>query len=244
VKTGADDLFVGSLLERHGPLARLRLPAGEVSVEWDVLRPAIRGRDVRPFAVLLQRAMIWTHDAGGGVKDALPPRASAHFGRHESRLRARADYRGGPIWGVFRVARHRATVVVWKDIARRPAAAVLDACGVPRAIPLNTCYTVSISDGDVALTVAAVFNSTWCSALARVTADEAQAGYRRINARVASGFPVPVAGPSTNHLVSLSRRAHESGDVDPGELDEAVADAFGLSAGVRRTLRTLATHPR
>jgi hypothetical protein len=134
--------------------------------------------------------------------------------------------------------------VVWRDIARRPAAAALDACGVPRAVPLNTCYTVTIGDSDTALAVAAVFNSIWCAALARVTADEAQAGYRRINARVASAFPIPLPGAATDRLVSLSRLAHEHAAADPDDLDDAVAEALDLPVGCRDSLRKLAADLR
>ncbi|MBI4502773.1 MAG: N-6 DNA methylase [Gemmatimonadetes bacterium] len=245
VKTGADDLFVGALIGRHGPIARLRLAAQEVSIEWEMLRPAIRGRDVRRFGVRLDKALIWTHDAGGAPLESLPPLAAAYFRSHLPRLQARADYQDGPPWTLFRTpARPSGCRMVWSDIARRPVAALLEACGVPRAVPLNTCYTLGTGDRDTALAIAAVFNSVWCAALARVTADEARGGYRRINVRVAAAFPVPPFGPGTLRLASLSASAHERTDVSADDLDEAVADAFDLPAAVRQTLRSLAAHRR
>jgi hypothetical protein len=132
--------------------------------------------------------------------------------------------------------------VVWADIARRPTAVVLEACGFPTAIPLNTCYSIRTPDRQTALLVAAVLNSTWCAAIARVSADEARGGYRRINVRLASGFPIPAAGPATDDLISLSAQAHERNDPVLDDLDTAVARAYGLSAGTQRVLRALATY--
>ncbi len=244
VKTGADDLFVGSLLERQGPIARFKLAQGEIDIEWDLLRPAVRGRDVRPFQIALERALIWTHEPGGSARDTLPPFAAAYFHTHRSRLRARADYRDGPPWALFRVRPVDGNRVVWADIARRPAAAVLEASGVPRAIPLNTCYTARTPDRGTALLIAAVLNSVWSAALAHVTADEARGGYRRINLRVAGAFPIPPSGTATDALISLSTQAHEHNDVAAGDLDDAVAEAFHLPAAVRRSIRNLAARSR
>jgi hypothetical protein len=245
VKTGADEVFVGSLLERRGTIARLLLLEREVDIEWELLRPAVRGRDVRPFRVALERALIWTHESGGAARAGLPPFATAHFRAHQSRLHARADYRGGPSWTLFRVRpENDGNRVVWPDIARRPTAAVLEACGLPRAVPLNSCYTVCTPDRETALLIAGVFNSVWCHALASVTADEARGGYRRINLRVASGFPIPPSKPATESVISLSARAHEHGDINAVDLDDAVAAAFDLPAGIRRTLRALAARSR
>ena len=240
VKTGADDVFVGTLLERSRGVARLQMSGGELVVEAGLLRSALRGRDVRPFHVHLRKMLIWTHGSGGAVLEALPPLAAAHFAAFQSRLAARADYRAGPIWTLFRVRRWRTNRVVWSDIARRPAAAVLDACGGGQAIPLNTCYALAAPDRETALVIAAVFNSVWCAALAHGIADEARNGFRRINARVVSAFPIPLANAATRRLLTLSIALHEQPEDFPDDLDEAVADALDLPAGIRHTLRSLA----
>jgi len=134
--------------------------------------------------------------------------------------------------------------LVWPDIARRPAAAMLEACGLPQAIPVNTCYTLGTGDRDTALMIAAVLNSVWCAALASLTADEARGGYRRINGRVAGAFPVPLFEPATHRLATLSASAHERAGISADDLDDAVADAFDLPPAVRRTLRALAPDRR
>jgi hypothetical protein len=107
-------------------------------------------------------------------------------------------------------------------------------------IALNTCYVAQVDIADTAHAIVAVFNSFWAAILARLTADEAQAGYRRINARVASAFPIPRPGPATDRLISFSRQAHDYGHITAGDLDDAVADALDLPATVRRSLRDLA----
>ncbi len=242
VKTGADHLFVGTPTGREGDMARLRLPAEEISVEWELLRPALRGRDIRPFRAVAQRALIWTHDRSGKPRPALPAAAAAHFRHHSARLTARSDYRGGPPWTLFRVhPENGAFRIVWADIARQPSAVVLEEAGLPRAIPLNTCYHACTARRETALIIAAVFNSTWCRVLAWYSADELRGGYRRINHRTAGTFPIPVPGPFADALTSISAAAHEHNHFDPDHLDQAVADALGLSAPIQRTLRELAT---
>jgi hypothetical protein len=244
VKTGADDLFVGAVAERSGALACLRMAGGDLQIESRLLRPAVRGRDVRSFHVHLHAALIWTHDRSGRVLETLPPLATAHFQACRSRLLARSDYRGGPSWTLFRVRAEKGSRVVWADIARRPTAVALDAGGNHQAVPLNTCYTLSAPDDATALVIAAVFNSTWCAALAQSMADEAQNRFRRINTRVVSRIPVPSDGPATRSLITLSIALHEKHDVVSGDLDEAVADALDLPTDVRRVLRSLAQDRR
>jgi hypothetical protein len=187
--------------------------------------------------------MLWGHDSAGAPLATLPPLADAYLRAQEARLRARSDYRGGPLWTVFRVRHAVATSrVVWPDIARRPTAVALEASPVPDAIPLNTCYVAAAPDAESALAIAAVINSTWTRVLAHFTADEARGGYRRINARVAGRFPVPAAGPWRRQLADLSLNAHQGHALDQADLDDAVADSLGLSAIARDRLRAMAAH--
>jgi hypothetical protein len=238
-KTGADDLFVGELSSREGGVGRLRLSGREVAIEKELLRPAIRGRDILPFRFAPRKMIVWTHDSAGIPRAELPPLAAAWFGQCRARLRARADYRGGPLWTLFRIPGAAANTVVWRDISRKPVSGVLD--GNTRAmVPLNTCYVLPISHRPTALIIAAVLNSIWCAVLARHSADEAQAGYRRINARVAAAFPIPFPGPAASALATLSAHAHEHPDFSGQDLDDAVADALDLSSSTRSIIRSLA----
>jgi len=155
----------------------------------------------------------------------LPSELSERLSRHEERLRRRADYRAGPPWQLFRTglgfAAHR---VVWPDLGRRLTAAVPAA----ELVPLNTVYGIATRDALDAAALAALFNSCWLTALARLVADPARGGFRRFNARVVRGLPVPAPGAV---WAELARRGQCS---EPA--DDLVADAFHLDAADRRAL--------
>ena len=75
VKTGADDVF---LMDRECPGSR----------------PAIRGRDIRPWRCEPRRFVVWTHGADGKPLVRLPEELRQMLAPHDERLRRRADYRG------------------------------------------------------------------------------------------------------------------------------------------------------
>jgi hypothetical protein len=207
VKTGADDLF---LLDHERPGTR----------------PAIRGRDVAAWRCRPRRYVLWTHGVDGAPLARLSREFSERLALHEERLRLRADYRGGPPWQLFRTALafapHR---VVWPDIGRRLAAAV----PAPEVVPLNTVYGIATRDAADAAALAALFNSCWLTALARLVADPARGGFRRFNARVVRGLPVPAS--SSPLWPELARRGQRCETAD-----DLVADAFALDAADRRAL--------
>lgn len=207
VKTGADDLF---LVDHQCPGAR----------------PAIRGRDIVAWRCQPRRYVLWTHGADGAPFARLPRELTERLCRHEDRLRGRADYRAGPPWQLFRTglafAPHR---VIWPDLGRRLSAAVPS----PDGIPLNTVYGIATRDSAEAAALAALFNSCWLTALARLVADPARGGFRRFNARVVRGLPVPATGSAV--WTELARRGHRCESAD-----DLIADAFELDGADRRTL--------
>jgi hypothetical protein len=207
VKTGADDLF---LLDSESPGSR----------------PAIRGRDIAAWRCRPRRYLLWTHGADGLPLARLPRELTERLSRHEERLRRRADYKAGPPWQLFRTglgfAAHR---VVWPDLGRRLAAAV----PAVELVPLNTAYGIATRDAADAAALAALFNSCWLTALARLVADPARGGFRRFNARVVRGLPVPVHGSAV-----WSELARRGTCCEPA--DDLVAEAFQLDAADRRAL--------
>jgi hypothetical protein len=245
VKTGADSVFVGRLLRVDGHAAVVTLGEEEVELESFLLRPALRGRHIRPFQAHPTEVLLYAHRPSGAPLDRLPPLAARYLERRRSLLAARADAAGLPIWAIFRLraalGSHR---VVWADISRRPAAVVLDETCHSRALPLNTCYIAPAPDRDTALVTAGVMNSTWAAALVWVTADEARGAYRRVNARVAGEIPIPHRSEHFDRLAALSKSAHASGSWNQDALDTAVADALRLSADAREALRSLAPNHR
>jgi hypothetical protein len=243
VKTGADAVFVGTMERAGTPIAQVRLGGGVWEIETSLLRPAVQGRDVKPFRVASPHVIVWAYRDGAPLPQ-LPPRAGAYFAARAAPLCRRSDHVSGPPWTLFRTrAATPGWRVVWPDIARRPAAAVLESTSLAQAVPLNTCYVARAPDRVTALAVAAVLNSTWAHAVALATADEARGGYRRINARVAGRLPVPpVAARAT--LATVAAAAHQDRHVHQDHLDDAVAEAFGLSGSHCDLLRRLTTPRR
>ncbi len=207
VKTGADDLF---LVDHPIPGTR----------------PALRGRDVRPWCTREAVWLLWTHGPRGDPFPALPPALAERLQPHLDRLRRRSDYRDGPPWRLFRTALadapHR---VCWPDLARALAAVVPS----PEAVPLNTVYGIATRGAEDAHALAALLNSRWYTALARLRADPARGGFRRFNAGVVRELPVPPAGaPAWERLAVLGRNRQTD--------DEVVADLLGLDIADRRAL--------
>ena len=122
--------------------------------------------------------------------------------------------------------------VIWPDLARRLAAVVPDA-GV---VPLNTVYGIATRVADDAYALAALFNSRWLTALARLSADPARGGFRRFNARVVRGLPLPTANPAAWRALAEQGRANASDD-------DAIADMYQLEAADRRALDASAADP-
>ena len=211
VKTGADNLFLVA-----------------AAAPWT--RPALRGRDLAPWRVTPRAHVLWTHAADGRPLARLPRELARLLEPHLERLRRRSDYRTGAPWQLFRTtlayAPHR---VLWPDVARRLAAAVPG----PEVVPLNTVYGIATRTADDAHALAALFNSRWLTALARLVADPARGGFRRFNARVVRALPVPPAeAPAWRALAAAGSR----GATD----DDAVAELYHLDASDRRALAPLA----
>src|SRR5439155_371660 len=134
--------------------------------------------------------LLWTHGPDGRPLARLPAELARALDLHLERLGRRSDYRSGPAWQLFRIALADAPYrVIWPDLARR-LAAVVPASGL---VPLNTVYGIATRAADDAYALAALFNSRWLTALARLSADPARGGFRRFNARVVRELPLPPA---------------------------------------------------
>jgi hypothetical protein len=210
VKTGADDLFL-------------------VRDAVSGARPAVRGRDLTRWCAAQRVWLLWTHGPDGRPLPRLPQPLAERFAPQLERLRRRSDYRGGPPWQLFRtalaLASHR---VVWPDLARRLLAAVLE----PSAVPLNTVYGIATRVAEDAFALAALLNTRWCAALARIRADPARGGFRRFNAGVVRELPLPADAAAWAQLSELGRSQSPA--------DDLVADLLHLDLADRRVLAQLA----
>lgn len=207
VKTGADDLF---LLDQEQPGTR----------------PAIRGRDVAAWRCEPRRHVLWTHDRDGSPLARLPAGAARRLAVHEERLRLRSDYRGGPPWQLFRTALGCAqNRVVWPDLARQLGAVVPPSA----VVPLNTVYGIATRTAADAAALAALLNCRWLSAVARLVADPARGGFRRFNARVIGGLPLP-----PHDSVVWAELARRGARCEPA--DDLIADVLELDGAERRAL--------
>jgi Eco57I restriction-modification methylase len=232
------------LLREHRPLGERWPPQLGVKTGADALflvtepvsgaRPAVRGRDVSRWRVNPRVHVLWTHDARGRPLERLPSPMAERLMPHVERLRHRTDFRGGPPWQLFRtrlgVAPHR---VLWADLARELAAAVAP----PDVVPLNTVYGIAAASDDDARALAALLNTRWCCALARLAADPARGGFRRFNAGVVGRLPLPDADAATWRALAEHGRHCEPADA-------LVADLYRLDETDRRALGALAPHSR
>lgn len=223
LKTGANALFLD--------------PPG--SVEPELIRFAIRGRDVRAFAPLPGVRLLYTHGTDGKPLATLPPGAAAHLAPHTVALRARTDFDGGPPWALFRTraasAAHR---VIWPDLARELTAAALTDEQDCRSIPLNTCYVAAAESKPEAERVAAWLNCTWIRLTARLGAVPAASGFARFGAGTIGSLPLPTAVLSNHRLGALALSARVGGQIQH-ELDDLAAGHLGLSAPDQDALRAL-----
>ena len=221
LKTGANEVFLDP-------------PA---DVEPELVRPAVRGRDVHAFRVEAPRRLLYTHAADGAPRRVLPPRAAAHLHEHLDRLRRRVDYAGGPPWTLFRTAAATAAHrVVWPDLARRLVAAPLTGRRDARLVPLNTCYVAPTPSAVEADRLAAWLNSTWLRAASRAVAVPAASGFARFTAATVGRLPLPAAVqrcPSLAELAAAGRR----GESVQEDLDDLAARHLALSAAHRAALR-------
>lgn len=249
--TGLNEAFIGDVAEGEvgARLVRLTTAGGVSELERELLRPALRGRDLVPWGWTAPKAVIWTHDEQGRPLPGLPPAVSEHLGAHEYRLRARADLKpDDPFWRVFRARRHKWGLrVAWRDLGPEPSAVVLpeevDFLGgrVP-LISLNTIYQISAASGEDAHLLAAILNSTVARTYLKAIAERAAGGYFRFLGWTVALLPFPEQPDAAVRLrcIRLSREAHEAGSLAAPRrrsLDESVAELYRLSAPQLDVLR-------
>ncbi|MGE3526712.1 MAG: N-6 DNA methylase [Gemmatimonadales bacterium] len=218
IKTGANDVFLDP-------------PAG---IEPDLIRPALRGRDIRPFVIRPGSRILWTHDDQGLPLRSLPPAARAYLTSRRGRLERRSDLNGEAWWTLFRIPGSTPSPrVVWRDLAARLEAAALLGPDTRPIVPLNTCYVIILEQETVAARIAAWLNCTWVRAAAIAGADPARGGYARFNAAVVAALPLPGGVLEDD---ALSEFCRSSAPRTQDDLDELTARHLDLDPHSRRAL--------
>jgi methylase of polypeptide subunit release factors len=218
VKTGCNEAFV--------------LSATDHRVEPELIRPMIRGEDVRAWAPVRSVAgILWTHDRDDRPLPQLPPGARDRLLPWRRRLEARTDARDlARWWRLFRTesARHDVARVVWCDIGKTPRATVL-LPGDP-TVPLNSCYVAHAATPDDAFALSAWLNAPLAVAWLAALAEPARGGYRRYLGWTLSRLPLPRDWTqAVRQLAPLGRRARDGDVPDAHTLTQAAVRAFHLS---------------
>ncbi|HVZ48330.1 MAG TPA: hypothetical protein VG916_06075, partial [Gemmatimonadaceae bacterium] len=231
VKTGCNDAFIVPPVGGRAVRARaVRTGDGDGRVERELLRPVLRGEDVRPWTGAPGGdAIVWTHGPGGAPLDRLPPLAAEHFARWRAQLARRTDAsRARRHWMLFRTDAADASRarVVWSDISRVPRAAVL-APGDP-TVPLNSCYVAFAPSVDDAHALTALLNSEPVAAWLCALAEPARGGYRRFLGWTIARLPLPADWTRAVALLAPVGRDATRAAPDPRALADTVAAAYGV----------------
>ena len=216
--------------------------AGEtVRIEADLVHPLIRGRNIDAWSFEVDDFILWPHDENGEVRNSLPSRAEQYFGKHENRLKSRADYdEGDPIWKIFRSSVGKLEdKVAWQMIsksiesARLPSKVDTDV-GERHLIVDHGVYFLKISDRAVASQLAALLNSAVARSYTAGYVNKTGGRYCQHFSWILGVLPVPekIVNGEAKRLEELSEKLHGMGTEDEAlqrELDEEVAELYGLS---------------
>jgi len=228
----------------------VEMESGElVRIEKSLLRPLLRGENIRAWRFEVREWILWTHDdeTGEVLKD-LPRRAKAYFGRHEKELKNRSGYRQRlPIWTLFSVNPTKLeNKVAWQELTNQ-----MDAVFVPALykgqllVPLHTTYLMPVANKEVGLAIAAWLNSLPVRAYLSAYAERARGSYFRHFAWTVACLPVPRPilrlweGKKRDlklvrRMIEISEKMHENhkrpdADKLEDELAHIVAELYGLT---------------
>jgi hypothetical protein len=260
IKTSANDIFLLSGVESTDSETEVMVTTDggdTIRIESSLVRPLIRGRDIRAWGYSIRHGILWTHDdLTAKPLSTLPRRAGLYFAneRIKNKLENRQDYKDTfPYWCVFRAGPEKlGPKVCWKELANEMQATAMrkDGCLPPidtaTLIPLHTAYLIPVTTHRAALLLAAVFNSTYFRAFVMSFAPRARGGYFRHFSWTVGLTPVPLAvvPPNPNHIITSKPpdRQHEADMVKwatklHGDLTEA--DRHSTESDLDRTISKL-----
>jgi len=232
VKTGANEIYVVGGLEGTDALneVMITIEGGRaLRIEKSLLRPMVRGRDIKAWSYSVRQAIIWTHDdRTGHVLDSLPKRGKAYFSEPDTtkKLGSRDDFKDGmPIWTIFRVSKEKLGLkVAWKKYGTEMQSTMLEQehplelTGGTLLIPLQTVYFIPVESRDEGLLLAGVFNSVPFKTLMMSFAVRARGAYFHYTAWTVGLGLTPVSAKQ----VAESWKSYSGKPASPEVLKEIV----------------------
>lgn len=208
-------------------------------VEAELLRPALRGRDIdayslRASGLSLLVPFVYAPDGTARLIDLRDfPRAARYLAQHRQELEARHCVREwGKTWYDF----HDQPA---GDLARKVKVVVPDVADSNRfaldaghRFPLHSAYYLLPREGFDAEYLVGVLNSSVASLLVRAFAPRVKDGFSRYRQQFLKELPIPTAHPSTRRLI-----AQASTRGDHSQVDELVYGLFALNAKSIREVR-------
>lgn len=219
--TGRDELFVR--------------PRGELDVEPQLLKRAIRGRDIGAFGVTdPQLDILLPFDFSQAEPKIVSlsrfPRAKRYLERHRRDLENRHCVR---VWEKAWYDLHDSPT---HDVAEQTKIVVPDiaeSCrfAVDRGLyfPLHSAYYVLLHESAAIDYVTAILNSRVVEFMIRLLAPLAKDGFSRFRRQFLTTIPVPMPDAATRQTIVRASRS-------PDALNDAVMDLFRVNAADRRAI--------
>jgi hypothetical protein len=232
--TGRDDIYVR-------PYEELQL------VEQELLRPAIRGRDIGRSSIEdvgLKILLPYVFAKGQGKPQLITlsrfPGARRYLERHRESLAQRHCVR---VWEKTWFDLHdlpatditAATKIVVPDVAEHCRFAV----DRGRFFPLHSAYYIVLDDDSIVDYVTALLNSTVIEFALRLLSPIAKDGFSRFRRQYLATLPIPVAGVQERREIA---RLSRSGDI--GEVEDRIARLYGVGTDDLGTMSTYLTSLR
>lgn len=173
-------------------------------IERSLVKPLVRGRDIKEWSFRAREWIIWTHDEAGHVLTKLPTEAQNYFGTIRDELKSRSDYKESSVfWTLFRVS--SATLskkTAWREVSPRMKSVYMvrkikdKLLGESTCIPLKSVFFVPIESDLLGYTLSAFLNSKIISCFMMTFARKARGGYFYFASPVVGSVPIP------EHLVA------------------------------------------
>lgn len=225
VKTSLNHVFIVNSITSTEALGELLVTTegGEITrIEDEMLRPVLRGENIREWRFEVAQWIIWTHDdTSGDALPELPPLANSYFenNRQTRRLKHRSDWNTGmPVWTIFRVDDTKLVdKVAWRRLSKKMEALYLPkdyrdrALGVRRLIPIQTVYLIPTPRRKNAYILSALLNSLPIRSYIMSFAEKASGSFFEYVGWIVGLVPLPpyLAEVLEGRLITIGHRERD-----------------------------------